>query len=332
MATRPAEVRSTLPEGQLPQYQLRHRHRAGLPDTQRENGIIHFELSSDESKLNIQATIRINGKPFAEARQKRIASLLKAAEKEKTPEAGDEKDIAPEENDQPGDAESESTASPYSTASDGSETVRRFEKATGEAIDRAGAAWLMTNWLQGPEVLLLKDPFQWYRASQRPVFRVLDRDRSGAVDPDELSDAAELLSQCDSNQDDVVQTIEVDQATKDHVTASQPDERRIRIYSSAPDKQDLWIEVDFQSTSAEKSQISITKVGEHLSESISQIESDDGVVSFVVNGRPLEISAVHGGDSDQVSPGSCDRRLSVVARSRPKRRRTDHHSRTSIFL
>lgn len=95
------------------------------------------------------------------------------------------------------------------------ERLRRQVKATGNPVSADELRWLLTNWIDGPTVLLLKDHFQQFRANERPVFHILDRDRDGVISAEELAQAVKSFEECDLNRNDIVEYTELERSAKD---------------------------------------------------------------------------------------------------------------------
>lgn len=127
------------------------------------------------------------------------------------------------EGEEPKDEETEPEKPPvtppsvpaYSLPSTVLERLRRQVKATGEQVTADELRWLLSNWVDGPNLLLLKDHFQRFRANQRPVFNILDRDRDGSVSGEELAQAAASFEECDLNRNDIVDYEELERAADD---------------------------------------------------------------------------------------------------------------------
>ncbi|MBI1310883.1 hypothetical protein GC176_06205 [bacterium] len=103
----------------------------------------------------------------------------------------------------------------YSLPSNVLERLRRQVKATGEAVSVEELRWLLANWIDGPTLLLLKDHFQQFRANQRPVFTILDRNRDGVISADELARAVASFEECDLNRNDIVDYAEIERSAED---------------------------------------------------------------------------------------------------------------------
>lgn len=95
------------------------------------------------------------------------------------------------------------------------ERIDRYTQSVGAPPSVEEVRWLLTNWVDGPQVLFLNDNFQRFRADQQPVYKVLDRDRDGIVSVEELSQSVAYFRECDLNRDDIVEATELAQAAKD---------------------------------------------------------------------------------------------------------------------
>lgn len=124
-----------------------------------------------------------------------------------------EDDPTEEEGEEETEPEAEPVTPPtvpeYSLPSTVSERVRRFVAATGEAATADEVRWMLTNWVDGPALLLLNDNFQRFRANQRPVFNVLDSDRDGVITAGELANSVTAFEKCDFNRNDIVEYTEL---------------------------------------------------------------------------------------------------------------------------
>ncbi len=205
--------------------------------------------------LLVEASITIAGQPFRMAREQRIQQLLtdlkrkpeaKAeaestsdesessenaeAEQSASDSSTDSKDNKASESEAPSDEaedteeESDEGDKPevtppsvpdYSLPSNVLERLRRQVKVTGEEISADELRWLLSNWVDGPNLLLLNDHFQRFRANQRPVFYILDRDRDGAVSANELAKAVASFEECDLNRNDIVDYAEIERSAED---------------------------------------------------------------------------------------------------------------------
>lgn len=141
-----------------------------------------------------------------------------AGNEEGAKEAGsDESDATPEDKESEPESDDEPEAEPvtpptvpaYSLPPTVAERIRRFMAATGEAATADEVRWLLTNWVDGPVLLMLNDNFQRFRANQRPVFNVLDADRDGTLSTDELANAVVAFERCDFNRNDIVEYTEL---------------------------------------------------------------------------------------------------------------------------
>lgn len=131
------------------------------------------------------------------------------------PEAGP--DSAAENKADPSAEEVESAEQPvssptvpeYSLPPTVAERVRRFVAATGEEATVDEVRWMLTNWVDGPVLLMLNDNFQRFRANQRPVFNVLDADRDGVISAAEVANSVVAFEKCDFNRNDIVEYTEL---------------------------------------------------------------------------------------------------------------------------
>ncbi|QDT12930.1 hypothetical protein [Planctomycetes bacterium K23_9] len=324
MAPVQTTVPETLPQGRLPQYQLKYRQRDAISATQHDDGVLWFRLGNESARLTVKATVRINGKPFAQQRTEQVKGLVSLAEsmaepakasdsiEAKSPPEEDaiaDRETSDEEKTVDAPVESPVSLPAYTVASTPEELMRRYAVATGgasgdEAINDETVAWLMTNWSAGPPLLLLKDPFQWYRSQQRPVFEVLDRDRDGILSAKELKIASDSLAQCDTNNDEIVDAMEIDQASKNAEVIPQAFQRRIKLLSEALPKADLQIEVDFVADANGKSKLTLVEIDESLAGKLTRLQATDDTITFLFGAIPFEVSAVQSGASDQVSLGA----------------------------
>jgi Ca2+-binding EF-hand superfamily protein len=136
-----------------------------------------------------------------------------SSESEADSASEDDPAAADEEATEKTEPEEEPVASPtvpeYSLPTTVAERVRRFVAATGEAATVDEVRWLLTNWVDGPVLLMLNDNFQRFRANQRPVFNVLDADRDGTISAGELANSVAAFEKCDFNRNDIVEYTEL---------------------------------------------------------------------------------------------------------------------------
>jgi hypothetical protein len=175
----------TTPGGKLPQYQLGH-HRLAVPSADElQNPRLRLILALPAEPVLIEAEVTIDGQPFHTPRERRVEQIVKEAEAGET------------------------------SLTEVSDRVRRYRQATGAAPSADEVRWLLTNWIDGPTLLLLNDNFQRFRADQRPVFHVLDGDRDGKLSTDERQRAAQSFGECDLNRNDLVEYAELAEAAND---------------------------------------------------------------------------------------------------------------------
>ncbi|WP_442505329.1 EF-hand domain-containing protein [Novipirellula sp. SH528] len=356
----------TLPGERLPQYQTRYHRREFLSSQENDQGEIRFLLclptiATEPAKANqlatpilVRAKIMIDGAPFTETRRKKVASLLDsidaASEPETTVETNDES------RDPPDDAESaevpESVAedpaaaapvalsAPYQLTTESGEWLRRYAEATGEPVAADEAAWLMNHWTDGPTLLLLQPYFQSFRANERPVFQILDRDRDGRVSAAERSEAVAAFQKCDANRNDIVEALEiaaaarsladnaddsayerpllllladVQQITRDNASLfatiaafdldqnGRIDDSEISVLEKRLPDIDLMVE--YVTANASKSKLSIVATSADLQATVAASSTSDGI-DVNVGGTTIQFSAVQNSQSDQISLGA----------------------------
>ncbi len=186
-AQRPV-VTPTTPGGKLPQYQLGHRQRRIPSNDELQNLSTRFFLALPGSILLVEATVTIDELPFPAVREQRVQRLLK-------------------------DVVADSSVTP-----DESPVVDRLRQSigvTGEAPSADEVRWVLSNCVDGPTLLLLKDVFQRFRAYQRPEVVILDRDRDGTVSAAEIESAVRSFQECDLNRDGIIQFTENARAAAD---------------------------------------------------------------------------------------------------------------------
>ncbi|MGB7342974.1 MAG: hypothetical protein WBD20_02065 [Pirellulaceae bacterium] len=292
------EVPPTLPEGRLPQYQMKYRQRDQLTDEQRKTGVLWLTVSGGSDPLVIRASIKVDDKPFASSRQERLKKLVKISKATPKEKEGDE--LSPTETQKT----STVTASGYNFPLSENDLISRYASATGNELTSDQTHWLINNWDAGPELLLLKDPFQWFRADKRPVFQIVDRDQSGVIDAKELENATEFLSQCDTNRDEIVDGVEIDAAVKHLASSEKPFVKRLRLLADHPDQADVSIDINYRSDAPDQSKVTITEIGKRLTGRIHGLRAAGDAVAFRVGTDLYELSAIQDGTSDQIALGA----------------------------
>lgn len=248
-----AEARPTTPGGKLPQYQLGHLNRSALDAADPTKPGLRLLLALPNAPILVEADITINGKPYLMAREERVQDLLKFVAdpeqhrdsqrtlKERATEllsnitqAAAEKITAggsdDESSDEPASAEEKTTNSERGDLTEAAavaevpeyvepasvyERIERYMAATEERPTSSELRWLLTDWIDGPPVLLLNDNYQRFRADQSPVFDVLDRDRNKIVSKEEIGLAVPSFNECDLNRDGLIEYGELADASKD---------------------------------------------------------------------------------------------------------------------
>lgn len=164
-------------------------------------------------------------------------------EKPSTPEnsadAPDDKS-ADEGDEGDGEPEAESVTPPtvaaYALPDSAAEYIRRYFAATGYDPTPDEVRWLLANWSDGPVLLRLQDNFQRFRARERPVYDVLDRDRDGTVAADELKLAVQSFTECDLNRNDVVDGAEISRSVNDARHRAAPSSGMGTLIHAIPDE------------------------------------------------------------------------------------------------
>ena len=166
------------------------------------------DLVSDAAVTTVGDSTAENDGSSSKAESTDPADLKNQTDADVTAASEDEPD--PQENSEP---EAEPVTPPsvpaYELPATVAERIRRFVAATGEAATADEVRWLLTNWVDGPVLLMLNDNFQRFRANQRPVFNVLDSNRDGTISPDELANAVVAFEKCDFNRNDIIEYTEL---------------------------------------------------------------------------------------------------------------------------
>ena len=328
--------------------------------------------------LLCRVTVRIDGAPFTKARETRRAALRDAvganeespeetndssprkastdspeASTVEVPEVGspsdqsdtessaDVTDDGDSEESEPDEAEVNAPTAPsYQLTTDADALLRRYAEATGETIQDGETEWILTHWTDGPQVLWLHPYFQSFRADQRPAYRVIDRDRDGAVSSDELASSVEAFQKCDLNRDDIVDVIEIanvagklreldaDPVITDPVWLTMSDLSRVdtnaptlrtaldrfdsdhdgrfsreELASLRGRDPDIDLLVDFDTGNAAESKLSVRAVAPELDATVNAGLLVEGV-QVKIGHTNLLFSAVQGAASEQVSLGA----------------------------
>ncbi|MCA9058162.1 MAG: hypothetical protein KDA85_06670, partial [Planctomycetaceae bacterium] len=236
------------------------------------------------------------------------------------------------------------TVAPYVLPATVIERLRRYAAATEQPLTAENVRWLLTNWLDGPEVLMLQDNFQRFRAHERPAFLILDNDRDGTISSDEIADAAMRIQECDLNRDDIVDYQELAKAAADPRRKREfnagkllyllPSVKSAGIlyqqlaahYNNGPIPRldanrngqfdadelaalltmepDLKISVQFDTREAHTPQLTISTTSAAMHSVIADGKSDGGELLLQIHGTPVLVSAVQGTSSDQISLGA----------------------------
>lgn len=266
---------------------------------------------------------------------------------ETAPEAKAEEPIAeeakPEEPSVP-------AVDPYTAPATIYDRIDRYATATGQAPTVEEVRWLLTTWIDGPVLLFLNDNFQRFRADQKPVFKILDRDRDGKISADELAKAVTAFQECDLDRNEVVESTELAKVADDprdkadhnssgkiifrlpDATTAAATYRRLAVrYAEAgnatlrlprfdtdndgklsPDElqrlnnceADIRITIEFNTTSANSSQLTITGFGSEFTGLQSSAKLNSSSVTLDMGKFYLEFLAGQSGSSDQISVGA----------------------------
>src|SRR5262249_26064638 len=154
--------------------QLGYRQRQISSHDDLQNPGTRFFLALPESILLVDAALTIDELPFPAVREQRVQRLLR--------EVVADSSVAPDE-------------SPVV------DRLRESMEATGKAPSVDEVRWVLSNWVDGPTLLLLKDDFQRFRAHQRPEVIILDRDHDGTVSAAEIDSAVRSFDEYDVNFD-----------------------------------------------------------------------------------------------------------------------------------
>ena len=193
----------TTPAAKYPQYQsqaISRNERQTSASATLANPQIRFFLNLPNETLLIEAKITIDNLPFAMVRQKRAERILREVKVGKDIPTG----IGNDSEKNP--AARSPSACVQSNITD---RLRHTMKLTGEIPTVEEVDWLISQWVDGPTIMPLNNNFQRFRANQRPEFVILDRNRDGKISAEEMQLAAKSFSECDLNQDGVMQFIEI---------------------------------------------------------------------------------------------------------------------------
>jgi Ca2+-binding EF-hand superfamily protein len=299
----------TLPSGKLPQYQLEREH---LATAELQNARLRFLLALSSKPILVEAVVTIDGRPFRMARESRIEQIIKeanAAPEKKVentaPVAAAPADNAAQQTEGDKPETSSSSTSRYSLATTAAEFVRRYFAATGREPTPEEVRWLLADRIDGPVLLLLNNNFQLFRANQRPVFHVLDRDRDGAISPQELELAVKSFQECDLNRDGIVDATEIAQAADDPRLKGvvQPAAESL-IHRATDDAAtpDVTLAVSFNTSDPAQSTIAVTALGRDLQHPAAAVNGE--TITLPLNNAILAFSAVQYLASDQISLGA----------------------------
>lgn len=350
----PAAPPVTLPGERLPQYQISNYQSEVFQKTLDADRGIRFLLNTSGivealgRPLLIRARYQIDGQWYDQWRHQQAEALVTASG---DVEVSDSEAVSGSESVQASAADGQPpidespideppTESEYQLARDPDEIARRYAAAIGGEVSKNEADWLLSQWIEGPQVLRLHPYFQSFRGAQRPAFVVLDRDSDGVLSNAELETAVASLKRCDANRDDIVDVTEISRTagalqpsigetpvppplltllfewegiTREHspryADCKDFDQNQdgtldaVDIESLLTRGPDLDILIEFQSERTDEAKLSVLAVGEAVKSQVSLKNSDDAI-SVVLEDITLDVTAVQEGDSTQVSLGA----------------------------
>ncbi len=313
----PQRPQPTLPSGRLPQYQLGGSESVFGPSSELQSPKLRFVVALPSRPILVEAVITIDGAPFATPREHRIDEIFKVITAPSVaPQAPAEPSSEALATATPNDAkDSEVRAEPdvrtdgdppvvprYALANSAAEFVRRYFVATKRTPSREEIRWLMTERVEGPVVLLLNDNFQRFRAAQRPMFHVLDRDHEGTISSEELQRAVASLQACDLNHDEIVDYVEIAQVADDRRrTTTEPFSAAKLIQSpvDAASPPEVTLTVSFNTSQAAASTLTVTAAN-NVTEAVAHGET----ITLSFDNALLAFSAVQSEGGDQISLGA----------------------------
>ena len=264
------------------------------PPSESEDGN-RADVESSDGTLNEETTISVDGDP------------IDASNEARADEGDDSEDDESEEV-----IVNPPTEPAFSDPGSDTETARRYLVATGLDASVEQVDWLLTNRISGPSLLWLNGNFQRFRNNQRPLCHILDRNRDGVIADEEIAEAVASIEECDLNRDAVVTFDEIQQVAADprfeavnESGASGPLFRPIPPASiDETSDADVTVTVSFHTDDPSRSTISITHLGEGLSEADLTTSVSSESVAIVIDGRAVQFSARQRSNTDQVSVGA----------------------------
>jgi Ca2+-binding EF-hand superfamily protein len=245
-----------------------------------------YQTSTRSRSEEPPSEITVDGKPFRLWREERIGLLLS------------------------GPAQSEGE-DPFAAR------LRRYADATKRPPSRDEVRWWLAHWADGPNLLWLDENYQRVRATESPLFAVLDRDEDGLLSAAEIELAQESLWKYDANQDEVLSLAEIAKAAErtpseagppvipplipaEQIANSPAFQRLDESYRAAlPRSPQLLIDVAFDTRDPSRSRLEVS--------GSTQPIVGASALTLLVGGTWLEFSAVQAGSgaaTDQVSLGA----------------------------
>lgn len=339
---------ATLPAQRLPQYQIGYYQSTTFSQAVDKEGRIEFLLNTSAlgdrraHPIKVSVQVLIDDQPFNRRRRDQAANLAEAVASAMTPKQPGMEPEAKAETKAKVKTPGETTQSSYRLESGADDFVRRYAAAVGdgEPVSTDEVDWLLTHWIEGPQLLMLQPTFQSFRGFERPVFTVLDHNGDQAVSADELQNAAESIRRCDANRDDIVDLFEITESAQALVASAGsesiapavirllPDLVRITRDDLASDSAlrrldtnddgrlsakeidtlrsrppDIQLVVDFQSADAQRSEIRLQNLTGELATAVAADRVDQTIVVTFGN-LQIVFSAVQGQADSQVSLGA----------------------------
>ena len=110
--------------------------------------------------------------------------------------------------------------------------LARYLKHRDQPVDRVEARWLLSQWVPGPSLMMLRHGFASERADEAPLWCFLDRDQDGVASADEIAGAAASFRQADRNEDDLLDLAELRATTgfsSEHLRGWKPRALLVRL-------------------------------------------------------------------------------------------------------
>lgn len=183
------------------------------------------DAMSNKDKLNAAAAATSDLLQSFQQLTAEVRNEIQSAISDDSPEEPKAKDDSPESSDSNPDDDAAPEAQPtepvveagpkYAQPASIYDRIERQIKSTGKPLTADEVRWILSNWTDGPVLMFLNDNFQRSRANQQPMFQVLDANRDGKIDANEIANSVASLSSCDLNRDEVVEAEEIGKVASD---------------------------------------------------------------------------------------------------------------------